>query len=80
MVDKINPLGQAQNLPQFSKVQKPLSEGEVEKAAAIDEVILSEEAINLTQIEDMARHAGSQLAKDEQAALSSNEQRLNALI
>lgn len=80
MVDKINPLSQVQNLPQVSKAQKPSNEHKSEKTQSVDEVVISKEALNLSQIEDAAKQAAQKLADDETSTLSNDIERLSILI
>ena len=81
MVDKINPAGSLQNVLQTSKSSpKPEKHAESAKSStAVDEVVISEEAISLSEAESTAKAVSQQLSSDGDEVLSSDEERLNAL-
>ena len=81
MINKINPLGQVQDVEQVRKVQKQHEEADTKNTAAIiDEVVLSEEAISMSEAESAARQISQQLSDNQDVALSGNETRLSELI
>ncbi len=82
MVDKINPLNQLQNLQQTAnKSHKSAAEQKTEGSYnVVDEVVISKAALDHAQVENTAKQASAQLSSDEKATLSSDIERLSALI
>ncbi len=80
MVDKINPLGQVQNVAQVRKVEKQHEEADTKNTVIVDKVAISEEALSLTKAESAARQVSERLSSDNEAVLSGDKSRLNALI
>ncbi len=82
MVDSINSVGQIQNIQSVkSNTQKNKDTSETENASApVDAVEISEEALNLAQVEKAAAEAASSLSSDGSLSLSVDPERLNALV
>lgn len=82
MVDPVNSSGQAQSILSAIKPQKT-SETKEEKQAVSqnsDEVVISEEALNLRQAEETAKKVNSYIASQPNATLSSDTRRLSTLV
>ncbi len=80
MIDKVNILNQLQNLSQSNKVQKLSDEQKSSKAGSVDEVVISKQAQDLAQIENIAKQVGLEISVDKQIVLSSDKEKLNAII
>ncbi|MCB1592062.1 MAG: hypothetical protein KDI90_06375 [Alphaproteobacteria bacterium] len=85
MVDSVNPSGAGQNVPGVSKTQdpqrtQPRKENSEEKNAPVDQIILSDEALSLSQAEDAARAISKALSRDQEAVLSKDQARLSTLV
>jgi hypothetical protein len=82
MVDSVNSSGHIQSLQSIkSSSQKNQDNKQAEKSSApVDDVQISEEALNIAQAENAAKEASSALTNDQSIALSSDQERLNALV
>ncbi len=83
MVDSIGTSGQTQNATQTSQVKK---RGDVSKVSdtsgstQADTVNISSDALDLVQAQETARATANQLSDDQSVTLTSDPERLNALI
>ncbi|MCL4677236.1 MAG: hypothetical protein KJ017_01430 [Alphaproteobacteria bacterium] len=81
MVDSINPAGSGQPIQNTRKTQETqkASEKQETRSGPVDEVKISEEALNLSQAEAAAKDVGTFLANNSGATLSADQQRLSTL-
>ncbi len=81
MVDSINPAGSGQPIQNTRKTQEAqkASEKQETRSGPVDEVKISEEALNLSQAEAAAKDVGTVLANNSGATLSADQQRLSTL-
>lgn len=80
MVDSINPVGQAQSIQSVENSSSKQDEvKKVESSAPVDDVQISEEAINLAQAEQAARDVAASLSNNQDVTLSNDNGRLNTL-
>lgn len=85
MVDSVGPTGQIQNVSQTNRDQRQTQQregtgGTNEGRSISDDVSISEEAISLSQAEEAAQAASSELAENSELTLSDNEDDLNDLV
>tara|TARA_R110002072_G_scaffold242092_1_gene400882 strand:- start:855 stop:1106 length:252 start_codon:yes stop_codon:yes gene_type:complete len=83
MVDLINPIGQAQQTQSVKNTvskQNEAKDTQKSPSSPVDQIALSEEALNLAQAEKSARDIASQLGGDNSISLSTDIERLNALV
>ena len=82
MVDSINPVGQLQNTQSVrSNAQKNKDSAEATQSSSspVDEVEISQEALNIAQAEQAASSISSALQENLNETLSADADRLNAL-
>lgn len=82
MVDSINPIGQAQQTQAVKNTVSKQNEAKdtQKSSSSVDQVALSEEALSLVQAEQSARNIASKLGGDNSISLSTDTERLNALV
>ncbi len=83
MVDSIGTSGQTQNAAQTSQVKKRGDVSKVSDASGssqADTVNISSDALDLVQAQEAARAIANQLSDDQSVTLTSDPERLNALI
>lgn len=81
MVDPVGPSSSVPNISQSSRVtQRQNEERSADVRSSKDSVVLSEEAISLSEAEVLSKQIGQSLANDSDAVLSSDVERLNSLI
>lgn len=82
MVDPVNPNNPVPNITQSarpSQRERDVAQGDNSPVAPVDDVSISQEAISLAEVEQLAARAGQQIANDS-GRLSADIERLNALI
>lgn len=81
MVDSINPAGSGQPIQNTRKAQETQKafEKEESRSGPVDEVKISEEALNLSQAEAAAKDVSVALTRDPGATLSADQERLSTL-
>ena len=82
MVDSINPVGPLQNTQSVkSNAQKNKDSAEATQSSSspVDEVEISQEALNIAQAEQAASSISSALQENPNETLSADADRLNAL-
>jgi len=80
MVDSINPLGQAQSILSTVKSSNVKVKDQPETTLIVDDLVISEEALNLSQAEIAAKKVSQELSRDREFVLSSDIDRLKQLI
>ena len=83
MVDSVNSSGHIQSLQSIktSSQKNQDSSKQAEKSnVPVDDVQISEEALNIAQAEKAAKEASSFISNDQSVTLSSDQERLNALV
>lgn len=81
MVDSLKPTGYVQNITSIQKTPKSADQNakKAESGSPVDQVSLSEEALNMVEAEGVALRTGNILSTDESQTLSADSNRLNAL-
>lgn len=81
MVDPVGPSGSVPNISQSNRVtQRQNEERSADVRSSEDSVVLSEEAISLSEAETLSQQVGQTLADDAESVLSNDAERLNRLI
>lgn len=82
MVDPLKPTGYVQNITSIQKTTKSADQNarKAESGVPVDQVSLSEDALNMVEAEGVALRTGNILSKDENQTLSSDSNRLNGFV